>query len=221
MSKVIAFREAIEQSLRDNVPMLREVDWYDGVFNQDDVADWTLKTPSAFVAVISGPSGHYSTGEMAIELRCVVAIVDQDGRSPRDADKRVWDLCEQISTLANLSTFGDPNASAATKVKFKRFAHPELRHEGVAIGVVEWESTLTIGHNRVHQREFIYHDGVRIEHLPPNLNGASRPYSAETAGSREILGLPVDGDAFTGSSTLDRGVVEKQMVNDQEWESPR
>lgn len=221
MSKIVAFREAVMQSLRDNVTDLREVDWYDGIFNQDDVSEWTLRTPSAFVAVMSGPSDHYATGEMAMDLRVVVAIIDQDHRSPRDADERVWGLCEQVSALANLNVFGIADAAPATKVKFRRFAHPELRHEGVAIGVVEWQSTLTIGHNRVHQREWIYHNGVRVEQLPPNLTGAAKPYDRNQVGVRETVSLPTDDEAFTGSSTLDRGVAEKQMVNDQEWESPR
>lgn len=221
MSKIVAFREAVMQSLRDNVTDLREVDWYDGIFNQDDVSEWTLRTPSAFVAVMSGPSDHYATGEMAMDLRVVVAIVDQDHRSPRDADERVWGLCEQVSILANLNTFGIADASAATKVKFRRFAHPELRHEGVAIGVVEWQSTLTIGRNRVRERDFVYHQGVRIDQTPLNLNGKATLRKGAQVADAETMPLPTDDEAFTGSSTLDRGVTEQQMVNDQKWESPR
>lgn len=166
MSKIVAFRDRIMETLRESVPDLNEVEWYDGIFDEDDIVQWSHKTPCAYVSVLNAPTAHHSTGEMNADLRCIVVILDADSYQPRDSDARVWSLCEQISELANHNSFGDDNAAPATAVKFKRMVHPSLRREGVAVGIVEWQSGLTIGRNHVDERDFVWHNGEKVTEHP-------------------------------------------------------
>jgi hypothetical protein len=221
MSKIVAFREAIMAGLQTTITDLKEVDWYDGVFDQNDIDDWSVRTPAAFVSVTNGPIKTHSTGEMNTALRVVVCIIDEDKRKPRDADARAWKICEDTATYVHQNTFGDENAGIACDVKMRRLSHPLLRHQGIAIGIVEWESTLTIGHNRVIERDHVWHNGVMVTQTPPGLSGRGTPYNEQGRALTEVLGLPVDDEGFAGNSTLDQGVAEKQMTNDQNYEPPQ
>jgi hypothetical protein len=167
MSKIVDFRQRIIDAIKAMYPDM-DVDWYDGLFDEHDIGEWTLKTPSARVAVMSAPGSHEVTGEINACLRCVVVIIDENKNPALDGDRNAWEYVENIAIMANLNQFGDPNAAPATKVKFQRISQPVLRREGVAIGVVEWESDLTIGHNRVLERDFIYNPttGAMITQLP-------------------------------------------------------
>ncbi len=166
MSKIVAFRERIISTIKDSVEDIRDVEWYDGMFDDEDIKEWVLKTPAARVAVMNVPTEHHSTMEMNCRLRVVVVVIDENRRNDHDADGRAWDLVEKIAILANLNKFGDPNAAPATKVKFQRLSQPVLRREGVSIGIVEWESDLMIGRNRVLERDFVYHQGVMVTQTP-------------------------------------------------------
>ncbi|WP_316196574.1 hypothetical protein [Bradyrhizobium sp. SZCCHNS3053] len=166
MSKIVDFRQRIIDTIQAAYPDM-DVEWYDGLFDEHDVAEWTMKTPCARVAVMNVPSEHIATGEMNACLRCVVVIVDENRNVALDGDARAWEYVEGIAILANLNKFGDENAAPATRVKFRRISQPVLRREGVSVGVVEWESSLTIGHNRIAEREYFYRpDGSRIMQLP-------------------------------------------------------
>jgi hypothetical protein len=169
MSKIVAFRDRVQAAIA-TVEGVREVDWYDGLFDQQDIEDWSLKVPCVFVAVQRVPkTTHHSTGELNCTLKCVAVIVDQDLRV-RDADSRVWDLVEKIADLVNLNQFGDPNAAPACDVSFERLRDPELRRDGVALGIVTWEQGFTIGTNRSEQHEYIYYQGERITQVPEKLS---------------------------------------------------
>jgi hypothetical protein len=167
MSKIVDFRQRIIDAIKTKFPEM-DVDWYDGLFDEQDIADWTLKTPCARVTVMNAPSEHEATMEMNARLRCMVVIIDENKNASLDGDARAWEYVEGIAVLANLSVFGDPNAAPATMVKFRRISQPVLRREGVAVGVVEWESDLTIGRNRILERDFYYRpdDGTMITDLP-------------------------------------------------------
>jgi hypothetical protein len=165
VSKIVAFRDRIIETIKAKFPEM-DIEWYDGLFDEHDIADWTLKTPCARVAVMNVPSEHTVTGEMNANLRVVVAIIDENKSASLDGDARAWEYVEGIAVLANMNVFGDPNAAPATKVKFKRISQPVLRREGVSVGVVEWESDLMIGTNRVLERDFVYFQGQMVRQVP-------------------------------------------------------
>lgn len=166
MSKIVDFRQKIIDAVKAKYPEL-DVEWYDGLFDEHDIGEWTLKTPCARVAVMNAPAEHEATGEMNANLRVVVVIIDENKHASLDGDARAWEYVEGLAVMANLNQFGDPNAAPATKVRFRRISQPVLRREGVSVGVVEWESDLTIGRNRVREREFFYRpDGSMITDLP-------------------------------------------------------
>jgi hypothetical protein len=167
MSKIVDFRNRIIDFVKALYPDM-DVDWYDGQFDEHDIAEWTVKTPSARVAVMNSTGDHEVTGELNARLRVVIVIIDENRFVALDGDARAWEYVETIAIEANLNKFGDPNAAPATMVKFRRLSQPVLRREGVSIGVVEWESDLTIGHNRVLARDFFYDPatGQRINQLP-------------------------------------------------------
>jgi hypothetical protein len=165
MSSIVSFRERIIGAIKTKYPEM-DVEWYDGLFDEHDIADWTLKTPCARVAVMNVPTEHAATGEMNAHLRIVVAIIDENKFVSRDGDSRAWEYVEGLAIMANLNTFGDPNAAPARAVKFKRISQPVLRREGVSVGVVEWESDLMIGRNRVLERDFVYFNGQMVRQVP-------------------------------------------------------
>jgi hypothetical protein len=166
MSKIVDFRNRIIDTIKDAYRDL-DVEWYDGLFDEHDVAEWTLKTPCARVAIMNAPGEHEVTGELNARLRVVVVIVDENKRAALDGDARAWEYVEGIAILANLNKFGDPNAAPATMIRFRRISQPVLRREGVSVGVVEWESDLTIGRNHVLEREYFYRpDGSMITEMP-------------------------------------------------------
>ncbi|WLA44095.1 hypothetical protein QNJ95_22750 [Bradyrhizobium elkanii] len=187
MSAIVNFRNNIIEAIKAAAPEIQNVDWYDGLFDEKDIADWTLKTPCARVAVMNVPTEHHSTGELNACLRVVVVIIDENRYVQLDGDANAWDLVEKIAIMANLNTFGDPNAAPATKVIFKRISQPELRREGIAVGIVEWTSDLMIGVNRSVERSYFFLNGERINKVPRSrvtalgqINLASGAHAEET-----------------------------------------
>ena len=194
MSKIVAFRDRVVETLKEKITELREVDWYDGQFDEHDVADWVLNTPSAWVSITNVPTANHSTGESNATLRIIVAVIDQDINVPRDADTRVWKMLEDIHDLARFNTFGDPNAGHSCDVSFRRLRDPQLRREGIALGICEWKTILTIGRNRMDEREFMRHP-VTGEKIPVgSLTVAATPRAGDVTGARvsEFLGFPPD-----------------------------
>jgi hypothetical protein len=192
MSKIVDFRQRIIDTIKEMYPDM-DVDWYDGLFDEHDIADWTLKTPCARVAVMNSIGEHESTGELNARLRCVVVIIDENRLAALDGDAMAWEYVESIAIKANLNTFGDPNAAPATMVKFRRISQPVLRREGVSVGVVEWESDLTIGHNRIAEREYFYRpDGTRITQLPLSVHTLGYVHNAAGMEDNETTDFDVE-----------------------------
>lgn len=165
MSKIVEFREKVIEAIGTLFPEL-DIEWYDGQFDEQDIADWTVKTPCARVAVMNVPTENHTTGELNACLRVVVVIIDENKYADRDGDARAWNYVESIATFANQNQFGHPDAAAATKVKFQRISQPVLRREGVSVGVVEWESGLMIGANRARERDMAMYLGLPVDKMP-------------------------------------------------------
>ncbi|MEH2517483.1 hypothetical protein V1279_003056 [Bradyrhizobium sp. AZCC 1610] len=181
MSKVVTFRNNVIDAVKGLFPEM-DVEWYDGLFDEQDIADWTLKTPCARVAVMNAPTAHHSTMEMNTSLRVVVVIIDENRHVALDGDARAWEYVEKLAVFANLNKFNTPDAAPATKVRFKRISQPVLRREGVSVGVVEWESSVMIGRNRVLERDYFYRpDGSMITQTPQS-RVIARGYAHNEAG---------------------------------------
>jgi hypothetical protein len=173
MSKIVEFRDRVIEEIRTKVPELQAVDWYDGLFDEDDVKEWGGAAPSAYVALLKTNTTPHSTGEMLVDLAVVVVVVTQDQYEAREADAQNWDFIERIAILAKDNQFGDPNAGIAANIDFKRMRHPDLRREAVAVGLVEWTTNLTIGVKADTRRnEILGIDGEQIG-FPRTLTGRS------------------------------------------------
>jgi hypothetical protein len=157
MSKIVDVRNNIIEKLTSDVPDLKEVNWFDGMFDQKDVADWSLKTPCAMVAVMTTPkSDNHSTGELNVDLRCLVVIIDNDMGAQRDADERVWNISEQVIVVVNQTTF-HADAAPTERVRLNRLIHPDLRNEGAYVAIVEWHFGLMLGKRKTDMHEFLYY----------------------------------------------------------------
>ncbi|WP_316200905.1 MULTISPECIES: hypothetical protein [unclassified Bradyrhizobium] len=165
MGKVVDFRQKIIDGVKALYPNM-DVDWYDGLFDEQDIADWTLKTPCARVAVMASKSEPTFTGELNALLRVVVVLIDENRNVALDGDARAWDMVETVATWAHQNQFGHPDAAPAQSVQFKRISQPVLRREGVSVGVVEWQSDLMIGTNKVLQRDFVWNNGQMVTKVP-------------------------------------------------------
>ncbi|MEN3238536.1 DUF1834 family protein [Methylobacterium ajmalii] len=172
MSQITEFRDKVMATLRTKVPTLREVEWYDGLFDETDMEDWIVNAPAAYVAAIGVPyNDPHSTGEMNLCLRMVVTVIVEDRIVARDADPQCWELLERIADVVNMNSFGDPNAAPANIPTLKRLRDPELRRQGVALGVVEWMQGFTLGTSRSEAHEYPHHPdtGKRFDKIPDNL----------------------------------------------------
>lgn len=176
MSAIVNYRDRVVEAIKTKFTDLRNVDWYDGIFDVDDIRTWGGDAPSAYVSVLNVPTEHHSTGELNGTLRVVVAVVTTDLYEPRDHDRQNWTFIEGIADFAKLNKFGDPNAAPATQIDFKRLRHPELRREGVGLGIVEWQATVTFGLNTNLEAEQIHDplDETRWIDMPRHLRATTR-----------------------------------------------
>jgi hypothetical protein len=172
MSKIVTFRQNIIDGIKALFPEM-DVEWYDGLFDEHDIADWTLKTPCARVAVMNAPADQTSTGELNANLRVVVVIVDENKFQSLDGDGRAWEYVENTAIWANMNKFGNTDAAPAYNIKFKRISQPVLRREGVSVGVVEWQSDLMIGVNRAYERLQIYNGAQHVTQTPSSNHARS------------------------------------------------
>lgn len=187
MGTFIEFRDRLVEAIKDEFQDdLYYVDWYDGLFDEEDLKEWGAQTPCAMVSVNTrNTSKHHSTGELLTDLKVTVVIIEHDGRQPRDADIKCWNLVERLGDWANLNKFKFESAGAASEIQMKRLKDPELRREGVALGVVEWCTNLTHGTRKFEQHEYIYYEGERVVQTPRNrILGAVATYTRD--GLREV-----------------------------------
>lgn len=168
MSAIAEFRQQITDTVRDEITDLFNVDWYDGLFDEDDLKEWGGSAPAAYVAALKGATRWHATGELLVDLQIVVVVVTQDGMAGRDGDAANWGFMERIAVLAKDNAFGNANAAPAEAIDFKKLRHPDLRRNGVHIGVVEWKSNLTIGRNKAVEEDEIL--GLPAPPLLPNLS---------------------------------------------------
>lgn len=188
MSNIFAYRERVLAFVRENIPELREVDWYDGLFDEQDIRDWSLQTPCAFVAITNAEAVDFVTGESSVPLDCVMVVIAQDRRAPRDADEICWTIIEKAALSFRQQTFGDPNTGVAERIKFKRLKDPAMRRESVAIGVVTWRATLTLGTNVAARRDMIFDMyGQRITKVPDHLSADIRIAGTTTLSPTETV----------------------------------
>ncbi len=172
MSQITQFRDRVMETLRIKVPELREVEWYDGLFDEEDMDEWIVNVPAAYVAAMGIPyNDPHTTGEMNLCLRMVITVIVEDKVLPRDADTQCWELLEKIADLVNMNGWGDPNAAPACIPTFKRLRDPELRRQGIALGIVEWMQGYTMGTSRSEAHEYPHHPdtGMRFPKIPDNL----------------------------------------------------
>jgi hypothetical protein len=191
MGKILEYRERVCDAIRTLIPKM-DVEWYDGIFDEKDVGEWILRTPAARVAVMKSPTKHHSTGELNTYLRVVCVVVETDGRGQRDGDMRVWDWIEQIAVFANLNKFGDLNAGPATEVNLTRLSDTDLRRDGVTIGVVEWETCLTIGNNRAYDRDQVFFENRHVTQTPGTVTARGNIHMAGNTLHDELDVSPED-----------------------------
>jgi len=195
MSAVVAFRQRVMDTIKDTIPEINEVDWYNGMFDEDDIAAWTLRTPCSIVSCrSSAPAKSHTTGELIVTVNVLVVTIIEDRIAPRDADEKVWNIIETIADLAHNNRWGDPRAAEPCKIGIDVLSIPELRREGVAIGITKWETTLTIGRNKVEEREYIYYNGERVAQTPASVFLGETITAADQKSERHVSEFSADGN---------------------------
>lgn len=199
MSKVVEFRNRVITAFQD-LGIFNDVNWYDGLFDEADIKDWSVRSPAAFVSVRRSAEPYQNAkGTTDYCLRCVVTLIAQDYTSPRDADETMWDLIEKTIALVNLNYFGDPNVGPANKVTFQRLVDPELRREGVAVGIVEWQQSMELGENWYDRRDRIMNGLERVTQVPMNVSAHT---TVTKDGEMNILTNSPDQVTFTETEKI-------------------
>lgn len=193
MSAIVGYRERVMHAVRQGVPALKHVDWNDGLFDENEVRDWSIPSPSAFVSIHGVNADHHTTGEITAELRMRIVVVAHNKRRPRDADVVCWQTVEQIAVIVNHNRFCDKpdggkdgSAGAATGLRIDRIPDPQLLNEGVALGLIEWQANLTFGINHTYLREFVFHDGAEVQPVPPDVFASSSVNAGGLSGGEEL-----------------------------------
>jgi hypothetical protein len=153
ISDIVQYRTDVIEAIKVAAPDLVEVNWYDAMFDDADLQQWSASVPCAFVAVRDVKGSAHATGEVNLDLDICVVVVTADANN-REPDAEAWGFIETIFLLANNNKFGNPNAAVPTGLSMARLRLPELRQEGAAMSVVEWHAGLTIGTNQVVQDYF-------------------------------------------------------------------
>lgn len=197
MSNIVALREAIMASIQTNMTELAHVDWHDGAFDDDDIAEITSLTPAAYVTVLKVPtSDQLTTRQLNADLRIYVNLVcsDADGREERGSDKQVWNLMERLALLANLNKWGVPECAPANQVHFQRLRDPKLRREGVAVGVVEWSNGLVIGENAIYKRDYLPDPTTTLAQSGATFQGSATVIRGDASSTDEPVDVTVPAD---------------------------
>jgi phage gp37-like protein len=195
MSAIVEYRTRVVEAVREIFDQdLYTVDWYDGLFDEEDLKEWGAGAPSVFVANINSPTRPHSTGQMIGDVQMVAIVVTDDRSSTvaRSSDAQCWDIMERVADVVNENTFGHEKASVPEGLSIKKLRHPELRREGMSIGVVEWTVAITLGRNRARDRDEPRDDNnERIPMPPPKLSTRLRDENEAVVAS-EIISMELD-----------------------------
>jgi phage gp37-like protein len=200
MSAIVEYRTRVTEAIRDLFKdELYNVDWYDGLFDEKDLHDWGQGAPAVYVANLNVPTRQHATGQMLGDVQMVAVVITDDRTSPepRASDAQCWDLMERVADLVNENSFGHLKASIPEGLSIKKLRHPDLRNQGVSLGVVEWTVNITLGRNRARDRDEPRYDadrllaGERIPMPPPKLSSRLRDEN-EAVVATETVSLTLD-----------------------------
>lgn len=156
MSDIVDYRTRVTDAVRDLFgDELYHVDWYDGLFDEEDLKEWGAGAPAVYIANLNAPTRQHSTGQMLGDVQMVAIVVTDDRSSPepRANDAQCWNIMERVADLVNENVFGHPRASIPEGLSIKKLRHPDLRRDGMSLGVVEWTVAITLGRNRARDRD--------------------------------------------------------------------
>jgi phage gp37-like protein len=197
MSAIVEYRTRVTDAVKELFDQeLYQVDWYDGLFDEDDLKEWGAGAPSVYIANLNSPTRQHATGQMIGDVQMVAVVVTDDRSSPvaRSSDAQCWDIMERVADLVNENAFGHPNASIPEGLSIKKLRHPDLRREGMSLGVVEWTVAITLGRNRARDRDEPRDDaGQRIPMPPPKLSSRLRDENEAVVATETVsldLGMP-------------------------------
>ncbi|WP_417766724.1 hypothetical protein [Stappia sp.] len=171
MSRINAFRTALETTFAAALPQLRSCDAQFGRFDLDELQRNTIKAPALRVAILRAPVMINAGGSYDAALECAAfAVTDGKGES-RDAD--AWKIAEAaLAVLSPRQRFGLPSIGAPGDLRISPLLTGHLDRRGVSVVALEWKQTLrevTVG---------VFEDGGPIE-LEIEVNG--EPFDVEPA----------------------------------------
>ena len=141
---ILDYRQAVIDKLKTSFPQLQDVQSHPGKFTIEDIKRLCLKTPAAFVAVLSAPGKEkISTGQMLFDVSVAVFIATRH-KTTKNAEAQGWKLAEAIATLAMWNQFSF-KAFPAQTIEIENLWSSALDKDWSCIMAVAWDMQVLIG----------------------------------------------------------------------------
>jgi hypothetical protein len=141
MSRINAFRTAVEATFRAALPVLKSCELQLGRFDLDELERNSIRTPGLRIGVLRAPVQSNADGSYDLPLECAVFAITQGPEPDRDND--AWAMAEAVlAVLSPRQRFGLEKIGAASKLRIAPVLSSKMDRRGVSVVAVEWTQVL-------------------------------------------------------------------------------
>lgn len=161
--KLKEYREAVIAWLKEQDNSFKEIKLHGGVFDEDAVKRFIVKSPSLRIACLGikdlkkMPSGHWSGHAMMVGY--IVAS------SKGNVDLEALDYAEEFATLISFADFNIDFAGPADVQDISAIYSDSVDKKGVAIAAVSWTQDLILGRDHWVEDIIAPHEFTELDPL--------------------------------------------------------
>ncbi|MAA97780.1 hypothetical protein [Stappia sp.] len=171
MSRLNAFRSALETTFQAALPALRSCEAQFGRFDLDELKRHSIKAPGLRLAVLRAPVIVQADSSYDLDLECAAFAVAEGREETRDADALA--VAEAVlAVLGPRQRFGLDSISAPRDMRISPLLTGNLDRRGVSVVAIEWKQRL------LNVTAGVFEPGVTID-LRLEVNG--EPFDVDGA----------------------------------------
>ncbi|WP_425086994.1 hypothetical protein [Stappia sp.] len=141
MSRINAFRSAVETTFKAALPTLKSCELQLGRFDLDELERNSIRTPGLRIGVLRAPVQSNADGSYDLPLECAAFAIVQGSEPARDND--AWAMAEAVlAILSPRQRFGLDNIGAPSKLRIAPVLSGKMDRRGVSVVAVEWTQVL-------------------------------------------------------------------------------